>query len=77
LPRGTRLFIQGFTGVTYGLTILAGNAAGWGFLESTSAYLLFFVCGTIVLVLPFAITGKLAVQLVEGTDVSSSTSKNG
>jgi hypothetical protein len=68
LPRGTRRFIQGFTGVTYGLTILAGNAAGWGFLESTSAYLLFFVCGTIVLVLPFAIAGKLAVELVDDAE---------
>jgi hypothetical protein len=64
LPRGARLFIQGFVGLTYGLTVVSGNAMGWSFLESTGAYLLGFLLGTISLVLPFALTGRLSVQLV-------------
>ena len=71
LPRGARLFIQGFIGVTFGLTIVVGNAAGWDFLESTSAYLFIFIVGTVVLVLPFALAGKLAVGLVDEHDGSS------
>jgi hypothetical protein len=65
LPRSARLFIQGFVGVTYGLTVIAGTALGRGLLESTSAYLLGFMAGTVVLVLPFALTERLAVELVD------------
>lgn len=64
LPPGAKTFIQGFIGITYGLTVLAGNAMGWSFLESTGAYLFGFMLGTATLVLPFALTGRLSIELV-------------
>jgi hypothetical protein len=64
LPPGAKAFIQGFIGITYGLTVLAGNAMGWNFLESTGAYLFGFMLGTVTLVLPFALTGRLSIELV-------------
>jgi hypothetical protein len=76
LPRGARLFIQGFVGFTYGFTVLAGHSMGWGFLESTGAYLFGSLLGTISLVLPFALTGRLTVDLVNNTDGASGNGSN-
>jgi hypothetical protein len=62
LPRGVRRSIQGIVGLTYGLTVLAGHWAGWGFLESTAAYLFGFLLATITLVLPFLLTGRFRIR---------------
>jgi hypothetical protein len=70
LPRSARLFIQVFVGTTYGFTVLAGNSIGWSFLESTGAYLCGFLPGTITLVFPFALTGRLPIELVNHDDPS-------
>ena len=71
LPLGAKGFIQGFVGVTYGLTVWAGNSLGWNFLQSTGAYLLGFLLGTATLIIPFALTGRLSVVLINETPESA------
>jgi hypothetical protein len=68
LPRGARPFIKGFTGLTYGLTVLAGTSMGWSFLASSGAYLLGLLFGTVTLILPFALTGRFSIERVDGSN---------